>query len=220
MRTKSLFIAAAALAAGIASSSAQVYSQNVVGYINLTLNEGFNMISAQLDLDGTGTNNTVNTVFGTNVPIGTVVYTWNGSSWVSDVLSLKSGTWGAPNQALNPGMGAFVDIPTGAYGGSTGTVTITGNVLQGSLVNPNIPGPGYNVVSSMVPLSGGLQTSLGYTPQPGDGVYLYTNNTYNFYAFSLKSSTWTPSEPQITVGQGFWLDSATSAGWTNNFTVQ
>jgi hypothetical protein len=184
------------------------------------LNEGYNMISAQLDLDGTGTNNTVNTVFSTNLPLGSIVYTWNGSTWNGDVFSTKTGTWGTPGQAFNPGMGAFLNIPVGAYGGSTGTVTITGNVLQGTLVNPNIPGPGYNVVSSMVPLSGGLQTSLGYTPQLGDGVYLYTNNSYNFYVFSTKTAAWSPSEPQIAVGQGFWLDSATSAGWTNTFTVQ
>jgi hypothetical protein len=220
MRTKTLLIAAAALAAGIASSSAQVYSQNVVGYVNLTLSEGFNFVANQLDADGTGTNNTVSGVFSTNVPLGTVVYTWNGSSWVGDSLSLKTGTWTVPTQPVNPGMGAFVDIPAGAYGGSTGTVTLTGNVLQGALVNPNIPGPGYNVVSSMVPLSGGLQTSLGYTPALGDAVYIFNAGSYTSYSFSTKTATWNPSEPQIAVGQGFWLDSASSAGWTNNFTVQ
>ena len=37
MRTKTLLIAAAALAAGILSSSAQTYSQNIVGYVNQVL---------------------------------------------------------------------------------------------------------------------------------------------------------------------------------------
>src|ERR1035438_3600699 len=37
MRTKTLLIAAAALAVGVASSMAQTYSLNVVGYVNLPI---------------------------------------------------------------------------------------------------------------------------------------------------------------------------------------
>ena len=41
MRTKTLLFAAAALAASITASQAQtVYSQNVVGYINITVTNG------------------------------------------------------------------------------------------------------------------------------------------------------------------------------------
>ena len=35
-----------------------VYSLNVVGYINIPLVEGFNLVANQLDFDGTGLNNT------------------------------------------------------------------------------------------------------------------------------------------------------------------
>ena len=37
MRTKTLLIAAAALVAGVVSSEAQVYSANIVGYVNVTV---------------------------------------------------------------------------------------------------------------------------------------------------------------------------------------
>ncbi len=37
MRTKTLLIASAALAAGILTSSAQTYSQNIVGYVSQSL---------------------------------------------------------------------------------------------------------------------------------------------------------------------------------------
>jgi hypothetical protein len=53
---KTLLIAAAALAASVISSQAQVYSQNIVGYVNLSVPEnGFNVLANQLDI-GDGTN--------------------------------------------------------------------------------------------------------------------------------------------------------------------
>ena len=75
MRTKTLLLAGAALAFSLATSQAQVYSQNVVGYVNINLTNGvLNIISPALDADGTGTNNTIASVIGTNVPTGTIVY--------------------------------------------------------------------------------------------------------------------------------------------------
>ena len=62
MRTKTLLMTAAALAAGVIYSQAQgtVYSQNVVGYVNVTIPaNGFNLVGNQLDL-GPGSNSVDN----------------------------------------------------------------------------------------------------------------------------------------------------------------
>src|ERR1043166_2369568 len=108
MRTKTLFLAAALSAAGLATSLAQssnVYSLNVVGYINLQLTNGFNLIANQLDLDGTGTNNTLNTSIGTNVPNLTRVYTYQPASINYQFATLVSGVWqGANLPAVNAGL--------------------------------------------------------------------------------------------------------------------
>src|SRR4051812_11081510 len=79
MRTKALLCAAGILAAGAATSMAQsnVYSLNVVGYVNVSLTNGFNMVANQLDLDGTGINNTVTNVVGTNLPVQTRIFAFN-----------------------------------------------------------------------------------------------------------------------------------------------
>ncbi len=53
MRTKTLLIAAAALAATVISSEAQVYSANVVGYVNVVLQGGYNLEANPFD-DGNG----------------------------------------------------------------------------------------------------------------------------------------------------------------------
>jgi hypothetical protein len=57
MKTKTLLIAAAALVAGIVSSEAQVYSANIVGYVNVSGNANqFALIANPLD-NGTNTGN-------------------------------------------------------------------------------------------------------------------------------------------------------------------
>jgi len=230
MRTTKALLCAAAVAAGAVTAMAQsnVYSLNVVGYINLPLAEGFNMVANQLDIDGTGTNNTVSGVFSSNLPINSIVYTWAGAGYnpASSYVKNKSGVpiWTGDTK-LNPGQGCWVAIPAGSYGGTTQSVTTVGNVLQGSLVNPNIPpAGGFSLLSSMAPLAGGLQTTLKYTPTLGDIVYTYHGSAYDpAYSYVKNKSgvpIWTPGEPPISVGQGFWLSTSAGSVWSNNFVVQ
>lgn len=207
----------------------------------MTLNEGFNLVAPQLDYDGTGTNNTVPTVFGSGLPLATTIYVFNLGTGKFDQETWnknKAGTltnWVSStgvDLVLNPGQGCWVDVVAGAFGGGTGTVTITGNVLQGSLVNPNIPAlGGFTLVGSEVPLSGGVGTALAYTPQLNDVIYIWDKSITNYDQYTYaknKAGTltnWNSSfgfgvEPALQVGQGFWLDSANGAAWSNNFTVQ
>src|SRR5665213_2280842 len=91
MRTKTLLIAAAALAAATISSQAQVYSQNIVGYINTTVPNGahqFQFIANQLQTVTANGTNKIQDVFGfsalTSDPNGvtnTVLYYWNGAGY-------------------------------------------------------------------------------------------------------------------------------------------
>jgi len=224
MRTKVLLGAAAIAAASALSTMAQnVYSLNVVGYYNLTLPAGFSLIANQLDADGTGTNNTAATVFGNALPAGAVVYTWNGASYnISTFVKAKGGgstNW-SPVYPLNPGEGAWLNVPAGG----AGTYTIVGQVLQGALVNPNLPAAGgYSLVSSMVPLSGGLTTVLGYQPLVGDQAYQWNGTDYTINTFVKAkgggSTNWSPAEPSLGIGEGFWLKSGAGAVWSNYFVV-
>src|ERR1039458_6223534 len=91
MRTKLAILSAAALAAGLLSSQAQVYSANVVGYVNTSItNNVVSIMSAVLDVDGTGTNNTISTVLGTtSVPVGTTVYAFNGAGFDAIIFQVS-----------------------------------------------------------------------------------------------------------------------------------
>jgi len=213
MRTKTLIAAAAILAVSLATTVAQtnVYSQNVVGYINVTVTN-LAMVANQLDYDGTGTNNTVQTVLGTNVPINTKVYVYSGGTFLQAVYGTKgwSGVNDTINSGMDPGKGFFIQVP------SPTTVTIVGNVLQGSLQNPYIAG--INLISSMVPQAGGVQTVLGYSPVVNDKVYRYTPAGYVQSVYGTKG--WAGGEPTLNVAESFWLQAVSAGTWTRNFTVQ
>jgi hypothetical protein len=105
------------------------------------------------------------------------------------------------------------------------TNTFVGQVLQGSLANPTIlPAGGYSTSSDQVPLSGLLTTTLGYTPIPGDVVYLFDPSAQQFNAYHYTTSPRThisswDTEPNLAVGQGFFLSTPGNT-WSQTFTVQ
>jgi hypothetical protein len=77
---KTLLIAAATLAAGVISSQAGVYSQNIVGYVNTPLTQGNHnyFLACPFTI---GASNGANEIFGTSLPVGTTVSLWNGTGF-------------------------------------------------------------------------------------------------------------------------------------------
>jgi hypothetical protein len=211
MRTKTLLLAAAFTAAGIASIQAQsnVYSVNVVGYINVPVPANqYVLIANQLS----ATNNTIGTVV-PNPPPGSQLQKFNNGytaytfddadlAWVPDA-----------NATLAPGEGAFFRSPVAT------TLTFVGEVRQGSLTN-TLPIGLYAIRSSIVPQAG-TATALGIPGEAGDTLQTF-NNGYTAYTFDDADLAWVPSEPSIAVGQAFFYRKsplATQPNWVRNFTV-
>jgi hypothetical protein len=221
---KTLLIAAAALAASVISSRAQVYSQNIVGYVNVPLTANtIALVSPALDADGTGTNNTYNSVF-PSPSLGDVVFTFNGTAFTGATYKAGPhnsgtnwyiGTTIAGSNPLNVGQGLFY-LPA-----ATETATIVGTALTGTVTNSFFPAPGKTaLLSSASPIGGGITSVLGYTPELGDVVFTF-NGTYTGYTWKAgphnSGTNWyvgsTISEPNISVGQGFWLTPAGANSW-------
>jgi hypothetical protein len=219
MKAKTLLIAAAALAAGVMHSQAQVYSQNIVGYINVPLSTGYNLIANQLDSDGTGTNNNITATVGTNWPTGTAIQYWNPSTASFATTKFLGGKWTANNQlitnSMNPGSGFFMQVsaPT--------NVTFVGNVITGTNSYPLIAG--YQIVAPSGPVSGTIDTTNGYVPSVGDIISVWNNSSSSFVAHKrLNATTWggTGGDPQLTVGQAVFLDPTSAKIWTQILNVQ
>jgi hypothetical protein len=221
MRTRTLLIAAAALAAGIASSVAQsnVYSLNVVGYVNKTMTGGGRYTTVANPLQTTN-----NTLAGlgliTALPNSSSVLKWNTGIVDFDTYNKTLfGTWppAASTVTLNPGEGILVKIPAGP----NFTNTFVGEVLQGNLTNP-LP-LGYQMVGNMVPDSGVLNT-VGLVPPNGSSVLKFDSSlgtvgdwvTYNKTIFG----TWPSGEPTIDVAESIMVRAASAFNWVRNFTVQ
>jgi hypothetical protein len=227
-------------------AQSNVYSLNVVGYVNLSFTSGqLAASSAQLDADGTGTNNTILSQLGTNLAKNTVVYVYNpgnnGGNGGYDTLQFTSLVHNGPllwtlnganasTYPLNPGEGFFV-LPA-----NTTTVTLVGNVLQGSLTNQYVLAQNkLTSLSSKVPVAGGLSSVLGYVATKNDVVYLYNPadnsgsggyDTYQFVPLVHNGpAVWTlngaAAEPTLNIGQSFFLaPAAATPSWVQTFTVQ
>lgn len=219
MRTKTLLAAAAIIAAGVASSMAQsnVYSLNVVGYVNKPYVAGFNAGSNPLN----GTDNSLNAIMaGSQVPDNTIVFLWNTTLQDFDpslpTYVAGSSTW-SPNATLNPGTGFFLLAP------APFTNTFVGEVKQG-LTSVTIT-PGFNAIGSPVPIGGSVATVLAQMPAlDNDLAFQWDTTLQDFGTISTyiaDSSTWSP-DVNFSVGEGiFYLyGGGANTTWDRTFTVQ
>jgi len=212
MRTKTLLLAAALTAAGVATSMAQVYSVNAVGYVNTTIHPGFNLVSNPL----TAADNTIATLFKT-LPVNSVVYKFTGSGYIIATLDPDDGVYlpvDAANTTVVPGEGVFVK----SAGSTDLTVTFVGEVSQGDLSNP-LPA-GLSIRSSQVPQAG-TAAELGLVGEPNDIVYQYkaVGAGYDISTFDPDDLVWAPPLRTLKVGEAFFLKKAKAGVWTRHFSV-
>jgi hypothetical protein len=224
MRTKTLLLSAALVAVGLVTSVAQtVYSVNAVGYVNVTLVAGYNLLNNPLN----GTNNNLNTIIPT-APESSVVLRWDaaaqgfnpsgdtyfgGSGWLNDDF-LPTDT------VLNPGQAFFLRNVSGA----PATVTFVGEVPQGSLTN-RVP-VNYGFLGSIVPQSAGL-TALGFPPLDGMEYLGWNKATQGYdYGHSVIGGVWYDDafnqvDPTPAVAEGFLIKNSTGSAvnWTRTFSV-
>jgi len=204
MRTKTL-LAAAILAAGIATSMAQsnVYSLNVVGYVNKAYGPGYHIIANPLQ----ATNNSIANIL-PSPPLFSVCYKFVGGAFVPNNYL---GAWTDTGMQLNPGEGAFLYIPSGTYSN-----TYVGEVLQGSLTNDLAAG--YNLVGTKVPQAGGITSVHNLQPALFDVTYLWNDPGQSYDPYNYLGA-WAPSEPSAVVAEGFFYYSGGANSWVRNFSV-
>jgi hypothetical protein len=221
MRTKALLLAAAFAAAGVATSMAQVYSVNAVGYVNVNIDPQFNMVSNPLNAADNSVGNIFKNFQGT-IPGGLKVFIFDNatSAYITiqwDDLDLKFIPDADAARTVTPGNGVFVFNP----GTTQLKLTFVGEVPQGTLSNP-LP-KGYSIKASQVPQEG-KPDALGLPGQGGDKVFRYNKTTkaYDTFQYDDLDAKWIPDPglPVIPVGEAFFLFRAQNAGsWDRNFSV-
>lgn len=206
MRRTTLLLPAAV---AMALSASAATSSNIVGYVKLSLNNGFSLIANQLD---NGAGNKVVDLFKA-LPVESTVYKWNGGGYNSVQWFGPVDGWdGDLAMTAAPGEGVFVN----SVGASS--VTFVGEVKTGqSQVNI---GAGFAVVSSVIPQQIALDDASGFPAAVDDTVYTfnagnYTGNTY----FGAVDGWESGSAPVIAVGQAFFVKKGAAGTWTRNFVV-
>jgi len=210
MRTKTLLLSAAVGVAGLVAASAQtVYSVNSVGYVNVDLVTGFNMIGNPLDAGTDDLNDILPTV-----PDGSIMFFFRNGGWTETAEYFAGVGWFAdPLPTWPAGEAVVVQVPSAA------TVTFVGEVRQGDLSTPL--SAGLSLVSSQVPQAATLD-DLGLPGTEGDVVFTWdaVAQAYGDSAEYFGGVGWFSSNP-ITVGvaEGFVLSAQNAGSWDRSFSV-
>jgi hypothetical protein len=192
---KALLIAAASLIS--ASAIAQVTSANIVGYVKV------DTVGQKLVLPGSqfiiGSGNTVTETLGTNVPLGTKIFSYDpvAQSYKGDlaftyitetqfippatIVTITNGIgWteganqGVSDRILNVGEGFW--IQSGAAEDEINEIVIAGEVIvDGSVANDILPG--LNLICSPYSAETAV-TNFGFNPVIGDTIYSWTGAGY------------------------------------------
>jgi len=192
MRTKTLLIAVAALAVGVLTSSAQTYSQNIVGFVTQTLpyngstltSHGWANVCNTLDLSA---GNSLTNIFpnpgpgaGANPLDFDKVFVWNGTGFTVYTIDsdYASGVGDAGDNdnvepfapTINPGSLIYI-LNNGGNISTPSTNVLVGAVHVDALAagtqtvgsTTNILTKGFNFVASKLPIGGGLTSVLQLT---------------------------------------------------------
>ena len=227
---KTLLMAAAALAAGVISIQAQVYSQNIVGYVNQNLVGGFNLVIPPVSASSSNTI-TAEGAFPCLVS-GDVLYLWRANGSGFDIAYFNGiGDWydgvtfaAIPVPSVRMGGGVFYQNNSG----STETNTYVGSVITSNTV-PFVGG--FNMTGCTTPVGTSIEStnvSLPFTS--GDVVFLWKadGSGYNICYYNgpgdwYDGVTFAPiSVPNVSVGLGFYYqnNSGNSTNWTQKVIVQ
>jgi hypothetical protein len=221
MKIKTLAIAAATLAVGAISSQAQspVYSQNVVGYVNVIYPAGAMVLSANPLT--TGHDVLTNVLQG--VPGASHLFYWTGSTWTTYTYSAVTHKWlsGAvdvSNTNLAPGIGFFLNASsayTNTYSG-----TIVANTGGGTATNALVTG--LHPTGSLLPYGDVITNASTFNMTVGGAstiqIWNITNQTFDTpYTYSAVQHQWkqgaVTNNPTINVGQGFFISPNVATNW-------
>jgi hypothetical protein len=219
MRTKVLLsLAAFAVSAFAAYAQSNVYSVNVVGYVNVTVPaDKFAILSNPFE---TGNTSITNVVGGT-LPDGTEAYVWNGTGY-SDVEGYIYGFGWFPGTATVPNGTGFFIKPSGA----PATVTFVGSITVNTNKALNLNG--VELVGSQIPWARAIgdtntANTLNFPAADGDTLYLWDVAAQGykdaigyidgFGWFDPSATPVGPEGPTNNVAEGFFIQTTGSKNW-------
>jgi hypothetical protein len=192
---------AAALAASAFMAQAQVYSVNIVGYVNQVLPAGSQLAVANPLDNGT---NDMDSVFG-SLDKGSTAAFWDGAGFTT---AAKSATVWSPNNSVPPGVGLFITSKSDITNTYVGQLVVN----SGDSITNALPEGQQVLVGSALPYAGTINSpELGLlTLDKGSSAAFWDGSGYVPVAKS--ATVWSPDQP-VGVAEGFFLNSKTATDW-------
>jgi hypothetical protein len=225
MRTKTLLLSAAALAAGVVASQAQsnVYSANIVGYVTTVFQPAgkYTLVANPFD---SGSNNVVGLVDAV-LPNKSQVLVWDSVGQTFITASKGGGAWDT-NIAIAPGVGFFVKSPNAQVAPITNT--FVGNIIaspNGGTNRVALPAA-YYLSGTPIPFTGALadpqgtnQVNLGSTLPNKSQVLAWDATGQTFITASKGAGAW-DTNLAIIPGAGYFISSKAATNWDQQLQVQ
>ena len=175
---------------------ADVFSVNVVGYINLPIYAGGNLIANQLYAP----NNTLNGLFGSGTPDGATCTKWDAVTQQFLTLSTytSGGGWSI-NYDLQAGEGALF------HSDSLFTNTLVGEVhgFDGENLLFNYPtvSEGTYLLSCSVPFQSDFNHVIGRDPNENESVRQLDSVNQTYHTTTFHDGAWDNGDPTLRVGE-------------------
>ncbi len=208
MKTRTLLIIASLHVFGVTAGMPQAQQDEAVGFINLVLLPGYNLVANQLN---GAPDNLLTTIF-THLPAETQVLRFNNGVNNYELEIFTGNDWikadGSPGTlSANPGAGAFVFNPDS----EDVVLTLVGSVPEGPNLSISLPS-GFSMISFVLPRAVSLSVENGFPQIPGSQVIFWDPITQNYEEPIFNEGTmWIRADgteipaPTVAVGQGFFF---------------
>lgn len=185
------------------SAHSQVFSSNIVGYINQPLYAGDNLIANQLSFS----NNTLNAIFQPGVPEGATFTEWDPSSNQYLPVSVYDTITGwSINYELDYGQGGLFHSPVNFINTFAGSVW-PGFVLNGPFVPPLVTDSGTLLLSCYIPIAPAtFYDVVGRDPQNGESVTLLDAVSQISTTTTFENGVWDNGTPILNIGQSAFFN--------------
>ena len=216
------------------------FSENIAGYVNVTVPPGYSLIVNPL----MGQADDASGGLISPLPQGARIFKYNNGTY-SVNLPAPSGTaqmsaWAVPNTSWTQNVGS-ASAPAAGWsmnefqGGQwtdtndlfnpgegvfflnpTNTnvrLTFVGDVLPDGSAVP-LPA-GYSIRGSVVPKAGRLDTVLGFPVSNGDSIFRFNNKKNAYVMSTFSKGTW-DTPPSLSIGEAFFVFKQTATNWVVN----
>jgi hypothetical protein len=186
----------------------------IVGYVNVPIYTGDNLIANQLDA-GANTLNDLFPISNTSIPDGTTFKEWDP---IANMYTPTSTYNSVSGWDINYNFNTFASGAGGVLNSpSAWTWTFVGNVIQysnllggnGPVWNPNYASGKY-MIASPIPLGAPMDTMftnvVARPPLIGESVQILNAATQTSTTTTFNGTTWNNGDPSLAPGQAAWFN--------------